>query len=72
LILLNTGWYNPVTELFTLTILMVLTMLIECSLIAFYSWRKKYSLSGSILLIIVTLTANLLSGVVGFLLQWVI
>lgn len=70
--LLNIGWYNPTTELFTLIIIIVLTMLIECGLIAFYSWKQKYSLSDSALLIIVTSIANILSGVVGFMLQSVI
>lgn len=70
--LLNTSWYNPTTDLFTLGIIILITLIVEGGLLAFYSWRKKYGFIDSIVIVGVTLMANLLTGVIGYLLQWML
>lgn len=70
--LLNTGWYNPVTEGFTLLTIIAFTLIIEVACLQIYSYWRKISVSDNIALVIVVMIGNLISGIVGFLVQWVI
>ena len=70
--ILNTGWYNPVTDIFALIIIIFLTLIIEIACLQIYSYWRKISVSDNLALVFVIMIGNLISGVIGFLLQWVI
>jgi len=66
---LNGTWFNPINEIAPLLLIIALTIIIEAVFVTYYGIFQKFSKKGSIMLIIIVILANFISGFVGYILR---
>ncbi len=71
MILLNMGWgYYNYPSLIELTIVMMLTLIIEIVGTSLFCYYKKIALDDSLLLTLVVVLMNIISGAIGYLMAF--